>query len=64
MTRLLRLKEVKDRTGLPRSSIYAKISEGTFPAQIPLGERAVGWLEEEIINWIRVRVEQARRRGD
>ena len=43
MTRFMRLLEVMARTGLSRSAIYAAIAEGTFPAQIPLGLRAVAW---------------------
>ena len=49
---VLRRKQVESRTGLCRSSIYAKIKTGDFPAPIPLGPRAVGWLEEEINDWI------------
>ena len=49
---LIRLTEVKHRTGLSRSTIYARIAEGTFPEQIPLGGRAVGWLDSEIDQWI------------
>ncbi len=49
---VLRLPEVKSQTGLSRSAIYQRIAEGTFPKQINLGGRAVGWLEEDIQNWI------------
>jgi prophage regulatory protein len=37
--RLWRLKEVCRRVGLSTSSIYRKVSDGTFPAPVPLGER-------------------------
>ena len=60
MTRFLRLPEVIARTGLKRSSIYAAIQAGTFPAQIPLGERAVGWDESEVSAWIESRILSAR----
>ena len=43
---------VRERTGLSRSSIYLRISEGRFPRPISLGERAVGWLESEITEWL------------
>ncbi|HEY6527398.1 MAG TPA: AlpA family transcriptional regulator [Cellvibrionaceae bacterium] len=49
---VLRLPEVKVRTGLSRSTIYARIEAGEFPAQISLGGRAVGWVAEEIDDWI------------
>ncbi len=56
---ILRLPEVKKRTGLSRSSIYAMINKGQFPKQIPLGDRAVGWLEEEIDGWITEKIKTA-----
>lgn len=59
-TTLIRLPEVIARTGLQRSSIYAAVQAGTFPAQIPLGERAVGWDESEISAWIEARIHAAR----
>jgi prophage regulatory protein len=54
---ILRLALVKQRTGLSRSSIYNGIKQGTFPPQISLGPRAVGWLESSIDQWIQSRVE-------
>jgi len=56
LTRLLRLPEVKQQTGLSRSSIYAKMAEGTFPLTIRISNRAVAWIEEEIQAWIRKQI--------
>ena len=39
---ILRLKSVMAQTGLSRSTIYLRVSEGTFPSPIKLGERSVG----------------------
>lgn len=50
--RILRLPDVKARTGLSRSSIYAFIKEGRFPQHIALGERCVGWYESEVDAWV------------
>jgi prophage regulatory protein len=58
--KLLRLPQVKATTGLSKSSIYARISEGTFPKQIPLGTRLVVWVESDIQNWISEQVSAAR----
>ena len=49
---VLRIFEVSDRTGLPRSSIYAKIQTGNFPRPIKLGARSVGWLESDVNQWV------------
>jgi prophage regulatory protein len=54
--RVLRLREVKQRTGLSQSGIYAKMARGQFPRTIPLGALAVGWLAHEIDDWIAGRI--------
>ena len=46
--RILKLKEVLNRTGLGKTSLYALIKNADFPKQIPLGSRSVGWLENEV----------------
>ncbi|MFA0347266.1 AlpA family transcriptional regulator [Vibrio sp. 10N.222.55.C6] len=46
--RFLKIKEVMKKTALSRSSIYRKISEGSFPKPAPIGERAVAWLDNEV----------------
>lgn len=50
--KFLRLPEVKTRTGLSRSTIYALMGQDRFPRLVPLGMRCVGWLESEIDAWI------------
>ena len=57
---ILRCKQVQARTGLARSTIYLHIKTGTFPRPVPLGARAVGWLESEVCDWIAERVRLAR----
>ncbi|MGB9152141.1 MAG: AlpA family transcriptional regulator [Alphaproteobacteria bacterium] len=62
--RILRLTEVIDRVGLCRASIYQYIATGSFPKQIVLGQRSVGWLEHEIDTWLSVRVAARAKGGD
>ena len=57
---ILRLPTVKARTGLSRSTIYHRVSCGTFPAPVPLGGRAVGWIEAEVQAWLTARIAQRR----
>ena len=47
-TKFLKLPEVQSRTGKSRSSIYLGAKNGTFPKQVKIGPRAVGWIESEI----------------
>ena len=58
---ILRLPAVKAHTGLSRSTIYLRISEGSFPAPISLGGRAVGWIEAEVNDWLNRRIEASRK---
>ncbi|HOY86988.1 MAG TPA: AlpA family transcriptional regulator [Methylotenera sp.] len=56
MKKILRLRAAKELTGLSRSSIYLMMRAGTFPKNISLGARAVGWLEADIQAWIDSRI--------
>ena len=53
--RVLRLKDVKEATGLSRSSIYALQQRGIFPQSIRVGPKATGWYEDEVQNYIETR---------
>ncbi|QYK04053.1 AlpA family transcriptional regulator [Shewanella zhangzhouensis] len=46
--KLIRLKQVTERTGLGRSSIYSYMAAGYFPRSVKLGPRLVAWVEEEV----------------
>ena len=58
--KILRLPQVKEITGLSRSTIYLRMSEGAFPKHISLGSRAVGWLNSEVIDWMEQRILESR----
>ncbi len=48
------------RTGLSRSAIYLRVSQGRFPKSIPLGGRAIGWIEAEIDEWVDQQIRRSR----
>ena len=50
--RMLRLPEVRDITGVSRSSIYKWMDEGKFPLPRKLSERAIAWDSREIAKWV------------
>ncbi|WP_338411025.1 MULTISPECIES: AlpA family transcriptional regulator [Pseudoalteromonas] len=56
--RLIKLKEVIEKTSLGRSTIYEFMTKGTFPKQISLGAKSVAWLESEIDDWIMERISE------
>lgn len=61
MAKIIRLPEVKARTGLCRTAIYTAIQAGTFPKQIPIGSRAVGWDDSEVDTWIDEKLQAAKK---
>jgi prophage regulatory protein len=56
--RLIKLRDVMDITGLGRSTVYKYVASGDFPKPVSLGVRAVAWVEEEVQDWIFLKVEQ------
>ena len=60
MAYLIRLPEVQKITGMSRAGIYKAMAIGTFPKQIPIGDRAVAWIDEEVFAWRDARIEDAR----
>ena len=55
-SRLIRRREVENRTGLARSSIYDLIRAGRFPAPVRLTESTVAWVEQEVDDFIAERI--------
>jgi prophage regulatory protein len=60
-TTFIRLEQVKARTGLSRSTLYAYIRDGRCPAPVAISERCVAWIEGEIDGWIAERIASRRR---
>lgn len=69
-TIILRRKQVEARTGLSRSSIYAKLRENqkrprdydpTFPKPVSIGAKSVGWIEAEIDAWLTAQIDKSRK---
>ncbi|WP_323947934.1 helix-turn-helix transcriptional regulator [Aeromonas caviae] len=64
--KVLRIKDVIQKTGLARSTIYDRISDKSprydknFPKPFKLGLSSVGWFEHEIDAWL---TKQASMRG-
>lgn len=61
---ILRIKQVSNLIGLSRSTIYelmnpkSKYYDPTFPKSIQLSQESVGWLANEIDNWLISKIAQ------
>jgi prophage regulatory protein len=54
--KFLRFSAVRERTGLSRSTIWRLEREGGFPKHRKISANAVGWLEQEVNEWVLWRV--------
>ena len=51
--KILRLRQVLDLTGLSRSTLYQYMQNQQFTIQVRLWPNIVGWVEDEVVDWIR-----------
>jgi prophage regulatory protein len=58
MNKLLKIPEVRAKTGLSRSHLYALAQNGEFPKPVKLSERSSAWVESEVDSWIEERIAQ------
>jgi prophage regulatory protein len=58
---ILRRKQVENRVGLSRTTIYQQVNDGLFPRSINIGPRAVGWLSSEIDAWLEAKIQKSRK---
>ena len=61
--RFIKLKEVMEKTSLSRSSIYQKIKEKEFPAQIKTTDHSTAWVEDEVNKWMKDRADMRPKAG-
>ena len=61
--KIIRLPAVKEKTGLSRSSIYLRMTKDDFPKSISLGDRAIGWLESDIEQWLEDKITASKSAG-
>ena len=50
--RFLRWPEVRNLTGLSRSSIWRLMRNGRFPKSKLIGLRSTGWMQSEVEQWM------------
>lgn len=58
--RFLRMPEVRKTTGLSRAHVYYLAQQGQFPKPYKLGEKASGWLQSEVREWMQSRIDEGR----
>lgn len=57
-SRILRIKQLIDRVGLSRATVYVLMaSDPTFPRKIKLTAHSIGFLESDVEGWIATRAQ-------
>ncbi len=60
-TRIIGLREVLSRTSMSRSTVYALQKIGEFPKSVSITDRRVGFVESEIDDWLKAKIESGRK---
>jgi prophage regulatory protein len=56
--RILRVRDLRAKVGLPLSTLYRWMSEGRFPKPVKLGPNFVGWPEHEVEVWLQGKIDE------
>ena len=56
--RILRYAAVRNLTGLSRTTLWRLERVGAFPKHVQLSSHTVGWIEADVIAWIRSKARQ------
>jgi prophage regulatory protein len=54
-TQIIRFPKISEITSLSRTTIWRLEAEGDFPKRLQIGNRGVGWLLNEVNEWIQSR---------
>jgi prophage regulatory protein len=58
MTKLIRMKQVREIISLSPTTIYRKIATGDFPKQLKLTDKTCAWVEQEVLDWVDAKIAQ------
>lgn len=50
--RMLRWPDVRERTGLSRTTVWREVRAGRFPAPVKLTDHAIAWKQSAVEAWI------------
>ena len=53
--KILSMKQVCVMVSLSRAEIYRKLDAGNFPKRVQVSENRIGFMEDEVIEWIKSR---------
>ena len=54
----LRVRKVTEMVSFSKSTLYARVRDGSFPKPITLGPQSVVFLESDVLDWMKCKVAQ------
>jgi prophage regulatory protein len=60
----LRVRKVTEMVGFSKSTLYARVRDGSFPKPIALGPQSVVFLESDVLDWMKRQVAQQSSPGE
>lgn len=55
---IIRVNDVMKITGVSRTTLWRRVRDKGFPPPIKLGPTSVGWVLDEVENWLRERMDE------
>jgi prophage regulatory protein len=55
--RFLSMKQVLERVGLSRTTLYERMNAGAFPQSVPLGPKRIAFVESQVDAWMQAQIE-------
>ena len=55
----LRVRKVTEMVGFSKTTLYARVRDGTFPKPIVLGPQTVAFLESDVLDWMQSQIAQS-----
>jgi prophage regulatory protein len=62
--RFLSMRQVLERVGLSRTTLYERMGAGTFPQSVPLGPRRIAFVESRVDAWMQVQISTPAKRDE
>jgi prophage regulatory protein len=56
----LRVRKVTEMVGFSKTTLYARVRNGTFPKPIVIGPQTVAFLESDVLEWMQRQISQTR----
>ncbi len=62
--RFLSMKQVLDRVGLCRTTLYERMDAGQFPQSVPLGPKRIAFVESQVDAWMQAQINTPAKRDE